>query len=381
MSSAEKVSWKRVLILAGAIIAFTIGSGFATGQEIIQYYTAYGAKGLLVILVFLIAFLYYNFNFAKAGAEQKFEKGNDVYKYFCGKYVGTFCDYYSTLFCYMSFFVMVGGASSTLRQEYGLPAWVGGAILTALAVITVVGGLNSMVDAIGAVGPVIVILCIAIGVITLIRDGGDIGAGLDAIKNASYAGAVNGETIKNAGSNWFISGVSYAGFVLLWFASFTAALGSNNKKKELNYGIVGGTIAVCLAIAVVMFAQISNINTAMVGSSDTFVWNADIPNLILAAKIWKPFSAIFAIIVFAGIYTTAVPLLYNPASRFAKEGTSQFKILTIILGVAGLIVGLFLPFRVLVNIIYVLNGYVGGVLILFMIYKNIRDLMNKKKTK
>lgn len=381
MGSAEKVSWKRVLILAGAIIAFTIGSGFATGQEIIQYYTAYGAKGLLVILVFMIAFLYYNFNFAKAGAEQKFEKGNDVYKYFCGKYVGTFCDYYSTLFCYMSFFVMVGGASSTLRQEYGLPAWVGGVILTALAVITVVGGLNSMVDAIGAVGPVIVVLCIAIGLITLIRDGGDIGAGLDAIQNASYAGASGGETIKNAGSNWFISGVSYAGFVLLWFASFTAALGSNNKKKELNYGIIGGTVAVCLAIGVVMFAQISNINTAMIGSSDTFVWNADIPNLILAAKIWKPFSAIFAIIVFAGIYTTAVPLLYNPASRFAKEGTSQFKILTIILGVAGLIVGLFLPFRVLVNIIYVLNGYVGGVLILFMIYKNIKDLIDKKKTK
>ena len=349
MGSAEKVSWKRVLILAGAIIAFTIGSGFATGQEIIQYYTAYGVKGLLVILVFLVAFLYYNFNFAKAGAEQKFEKGNDVYKHFCGKYVGTFCDYYSTLFCYMSFFVMVGGASSTLHQEYGLPAWVGGVVLTALAVITVVGGLNSMVDAIGAVGPVIVVLCIAIGVITLIRDGGDVGAGLDIIKNAAYEGAANGETIKSAGS------------------------------KELNYGIIGGTVAVCVAIAVVMFAQISNINTPMIGSSDTFVWNADIPNLILAAKIWKPFSAIFAIIVFAGIYTTAVPLLYNPCGRFAKEGTSQFKILTVALGVSGLIVGLFLPFRVLVNIIYVLNGYVGAVLILFMLWKNIKDVFLKKK--
>ena len=147
----EKVNWKRVLILAGAVIAFTIGSGFATGQEIIQYYTAYGMKSILVVLVFAIAFLYYNFNFAKAGAEQKFEKGNDVYKYFCGKYVGTFCDYYSTLFCYMSFFVMVGGAASTLSQEYGLAPWIGAVILTILAIITVVGGLNSLVDAIGVV--------------------------------------------------------------------------------------------------------------------------------------------------------------------------------------------------------------------------------------
>lgn len=124
-NGGEKVSWKRVLILAGAVIAFTIGSGFATGQEIIQYYTAYGVQSLLVILVFAVAFLYYNFNFAKAGAEQKFERGNDVYKYFCGKYVGTFCDYYSTLFCYMSFFVMIGERPlHFIKNTIFLPGWV-----------------------------------------------------------------------------------------------------------------------------------------------------------------------------------------------------------------------------------------------------------------
>ena len=377
MGNSEKVSWKRVLILAGAVIAFTIGSGFATGQEIIQYFTAYGTKSLLVIAVFAVAFLYYNFNFAKAGAEQKFERGNDVYKYFCGKYVGTFCDYYSTIFCYMSFWVMIGGAASTLHQEYGLPQWVGAVILTVLTILTVVGGLNSLVDAIGIVGPIIVVLCIGIGLITCISDGGNIAAGLEVIKEGAYEGAEAGETIKNAGANWLISGLSYAGFVLLWFASFTAALGAKNKKKDLNYGIIGGTVAVCVAIALVSFAQIANINTPMANGA-AYVWNADIPNLILAMEIWKPFSAIFAIVVFAGIYTTAVPLLYNPAARFAKEGTSQFKILTIVLGIIGLIVGLFLPFRELVNVIYVLNGYVGAVLILFMIWKNIKDFRAKR---
>nr|WP_317282031.1 alanine:cation symporter family protein [uncultured Sellimonas sp.] len=374
----EAVNWKRVLILAGAVIAFTIGSGFATGQEIIQYYTAYGVQSILVILVFAVAFLYYNFNFAKAGAEQKFERGNDVYKYFCGKYVGTFCDYYSTVFCYMSFWVMVGGAASTLNQEYNLPTWVGAVVLTVLAIITVVGGLNSLVDAIGVVGPIIVVLCIFIGLVTCIIDGGNIPEGLEVIRTGAYEGAKAGETIKNAGPNWLISGLSYAGFVLLWFASFTAALGSKNKKKDLNYGIVGGTVAVCVAIGLICFAQIANINTILPDGS-AHVWNADIPNLILAMKIWKPFSAIFAIVVFAGIYTTAVPLLYNPAARFAKEGTPKFKMLTIVLGVIGLLVGLFLPFRVLVNIIYVLNGYVGAVLILFMIKKNICDFLAKKK--
>ena len=65
--------------------------------------------------------------------------------------------------------------------------------------------------------------------------------------------------------------------------------------------------------------------------------------------VWKRdcyFASVsYTHLVFAGIYTTAVPLLYNPCGRFAKEGTSQFKILTVALGVIGLIVGLFLPFR------------------------------------
>ncbi len=370
------LNFKRALILAGAIIAFTIGSGFATGQEIVQYYTAYGAQNILVLLVFAVAFLYYNFNFAKAGAEQKFEKGNDIYKFYCGKYIGTFCDYYSTIFCYMSFWVMVGGAASTIRQQYNMPLWVGAVILTVITIATVIGGLNSLVDAIGIVGPIIVVLCIFIGLVTCVRDAKSIGDGLNTIATGSYVGSDAANTIKNAGANWLISGLSYAGFVLLWFASFTSALGAKNTKKDLNYGIWGGTIAVCVAILLVSFAQIANINTEDKG---IYLWNADIPNLILAMKIWKPFSTIFSIVVFAGIYTTAVPLLYNPVVRFSKEGTNNFKILTVALGVLGLIVGLFLPFKVLVNYIYVLNGYVGAVLILFMLWKNFSDIFLKKK--
>ena len=378
MGGNEKVNWKRVLILAGAVIAFTIGSGFATGQEIIQYFTAYGVKGILAVLLFLVIFLYYNINFANAGATERFEKGNDVYKYFCGKYIGTFLDYYSTIFCYMSFWVMVGGSASTLNQQYGLPLWAGGTILAVLAILTVVGGLNSLVDKIGAVGPAIVVLCIAIGLITVIRDGANIPAGLEVIETGAYAGAEAGETMMNAGNTWLISGISYAGFVLLWFASFTAALGSQNSKKDLYHGIVWGAVAVCVAIVLISFAQIANVNTPD-STGTMYVWNADIPNLILAERIWKPFSAIFAIVVFGGIYTTAVPLLYNPAARFAKEGTSQFKMLTIVLGLIGLVVGLFVPFRTLVNYIYVLNGYLGAVLIIFMVVKNVRDLMAKKQ--
>lgn len=375
MGTGTGIDWKRALVLAGAIIALVIGSGFATGQELLQYFSSYGVQGLAVLGVFAVAFIYYNYNFAKVGSEQQYQNGNRVYRYFCGKHLGAFFDYYSTAFCYMSFFVMVGGAASTLHQGFGIPEWVGGLLLTGIVVCITIAGLNKIVDVIGVIGPIKIAFFIVVALVVLVMDWSHISEGLEAIATNNLVGAAEGEGITQAGSNAMVSGLSYAGFVLLWFASFTTLLGANNKRRELNAGIVVATVVICLAIAVISLAQISNINT---GSDGTYVWNAAIPNLILAGKIWPGLTVVYAVVVFVGICATAVPLLYNPVARFAKEGTPRFRALAVVLGMSGLVIGLFVPYRTLVNVVYVLNGYIGAVLILFMLWRNVKDALARR---
>ena len=54
----EKVSFKRVISFGGAFIALIIGSGFATGQELMQYFSAYGKMGALsLVLVFALFYM------------------------------------------------------------------------------------------------------------------------------------------------------------------------------------------------------------------------------------------------------------------------------------------------------------------------------------
>lgn len=55
----QKTDWLNVVKYAGAYIAFIIGSGFATGQEIIQFYTSYGIWGIgsIAISMFLFAWV------------------------------------------------------------------------------------------------------------------------------------------------------------------------------------------------------------------------------------------------------------------------------------------------------------------------------------
>jgi hypothetical protein len=42
----EKTSLRRILTYAGTIVAFLIGSGFATGQEVLQSFSSHGYWGI-----------------------------------------------------------------------------------------------------------------------------------------------------------------------------------------------------------------------------------------------------------------------------------------------------------------------------------------------
>lgn len=359
----QKLRTGKILTFAGAVIAFTIGSGFATGQEILQYFTSYSYKSVLVVLVFMAVFIYTNYSFSKAGADGKFTKGSEVFPYFCGKTVGLIYDVFAVVFCFLSFIVMVSGAAATFNEQYGLPLIVGGLILTVTACATVIFGLNAIVDVLGKVGPAIVIICILIGLVTVVRDGGNIASGAALLASGEVK-------VMQASTNWFFSGCSYAGFCMLWFATFMSELGAKNNLKEVSVGMILGTVAVAVAILLMSFALLANIGA---------VAGTQIPSLVLAGKIHPMLATLFALVIFGGIYTTAVPLLWTSVSRFTVEKSKKFKILTIILSFAGFIISMTLPFNKLVNIVYVLNGYGGILLIFFMLFKDIKSARAGKK--
>ena len=63
----ERISIIRVMKYAGAYIAFEIGSGFATGQEILQFYTSYGTMGIAGAIVSMILFSWAGGSLMKIG--------------------------------------------------------------------------------------------------------------------------------------------------------------------------------------------------------------------------------------------------------------------------------------------------------------------------
>lgn len=360
------ISIASIISLCGACIAFYLGAGFATMQEVMQYEASYGSRFWVVILVAAAIYLYTNISFAVNGNLLRLKRGGDIYKHYCGKHVGAFFDYFSAFFCYVCFIVMCGGANSTMTQQWGLPNGVGAIVLTIIVVGTALFGLKGIVGALGKVGPAIIILVLVVAIGTIISNGSGFAEGAAAIDAGKY------ELAQVGGGNPFAAGASYAGFVILWFATFLAELGAKNRKTEISWGIVISAICIFAAAALCCIALISSIDQIAL---------SDIPALVLAGNISPAFAQVFAVIVFLGIYTTSVPLLWTGVGRIAEEGTPRYRMFIVIAGVLGCAIACFLPYKDLVNVLYGLNGYLGFVLVAFMVVRDIRSRIQAVRSK
>ena len=50
----NKINWKSVFTVMGAVLAFNIGTGFATGQEVMQYFSVFGWWSILTGAAFVV---------------------------------------------------------------------------------------------------------------------------------------------------------------------------------------------------------------------------------------------------------------------------------------------------------------------------------------
>ncbi|MEA4969519.1 MAG: hypothetical protein VB051_03205 [Candidatus Pelethousia sp.] len=364
----DKVSLLRVIIMGGAFIGLLIGSGFTTGQEIMQYFVSYWYWGIAAVVLMFILFVYVGMSFVAVGYEQQFEEPKNIYRYYCGKYVGTFFDYFSAIFLFMSFWVMVAGAGAAVNQQFGWPGWLGGVAMGAITLITLYFGFNKLVDIIGCIGPVVSVLAILLGIAGVMMNP----SGLSVYKE-TLAPLLENKTVLQAGTNWFMSCASYVGFCMMWLAVFMTNMGKTaNSRKEAFGGAIFGALLFSLAVLLLMFGLAANLSE---------VAGAQIPTLIIASKISPVLAVIYAIIVFTEIYTTAGPLLWTPVKRFAPdEKSARYRIVLLVLGVIGIVVGILVPFDRMINIVYVINGYVGFLLLFMMIVTDIRVRILKNHT-
>jgi uncharacterized membrane protein YkvI len=343
------------LKLTGAFVAFLIGSGFATGQEVMQFFVGEGWRGILGALIFLVVGSYTTVSLLLAGQRHGLRNLEDVFHHYLGRTLGTAYTWYMLVVLYSVYVVMLAGAGSVLQQRYGVAVPVGVALMSVAVLATLYFGLRELVNVIGAIGPVLVFLIIVIALVAVVRDPSQIAPG----------GELAPATITlRASDNWWLSGMLYTALQVTGLFGFLPSLGASvTHSRSLVIAGLLGPLLFFLALAVVFLAFLASLP----GIAGTMI-----PMLYVAERSVPWIATIYSLVICAGIFTTAVPLLWIVVARFTTDGSRSYRVLAVALGAVAYVGGMTLPFDRLLNLIYPTIGYSGIVLIACMLAKQIR---------
>ena len=347
----------RVIRLAGAFCAFCIGSGFASGQEVLQFFTSHGLYSFGALAICLVLFMWFGSTIMAAGHRLRLASSSDIFSYYCGPLLGRVFEFVVPLFLFCVFVIMVSGSGAMLEQHFQMPRAVGAGIMAVVATLTVAFGLNRLVQVIGVIGPVIIALSILVGVLGILN--GTVGfEGVEA--------ATAGLNLPKAADNWALSGLLYAAFMVFGSAPFFAAMGTEapTRRDALFGGLTGGFFLI-VAATIMSTGMLCNIAA---------VYDKQLPALAMAGGTSALLGNGFAVILFCGIYTTAAPMLWSVCNRVFQDGTPRFRLCAVVLGILAFFCGM-LPFGTLVGTVYPYTGYLG---LLFMLLVAFGQLVRKK---
>ncbi|EMR06887.1 putative membrane protein [Bhargavaea cecembensis DSE10] len=334
---------KESIRLGAAFAGVVVGAGFASGQEILQFFTSFGLWGVAGGIAAMAVFAFIGMNLASIGSSLKSKSHKEIIYKICGKPIGMFVDAVITFFLFGVAVIMYAGAGSLFEEQFGIPAVVGSLFMVVATMVTVLLNVQKIITVIGAVTPFLVAMIILLAGYSVMT--ADI-SGAEIARLAQEQDA--------AAPHWLLSAFLYVSFNIACSASMLAVMGGTVKDRKtaaLGGAIGGGLLGVLILL----------VNVAMLTKLDA-VGGAAMPTLALAAEISPILANIMAVVLLCMIYNTAVGMLYSFTARVSEAGTKRFKALVVLFGIGGFALS-FVGFVSLVGTLYPITGYLGLVLI------------------
>lgn len=351
MENSKKMGVALAVNTTGAILAYLIGAGFASGQEIMQYFSNWGSiAGVFEIGIIFIVFLTMTYiSVGYIGRTREASNVNELYEVIGGKYIGKLLSFFVWAYNLGCYFFMISGFGNTLNQQFGLPVAAGSAIAVVISVGTALLGLRKMVDIIGKIGPVVVGFSLILGIVSAFRTFPHLAEGVALMQS----GAVE---VNRAGHSILLSGISYTGTCILLPMAYVAHLGHDLRDfryQDTKRIFTAGTVlytGCCIILALNYIGMIEECATAA------------IPNLVLANQFVSGMAIVFSIVIMLSIYSTMCPILWTCASTiWSDEKSVPYRLFIVICGVAVYFITLFVPYETLINYIMTYFGYAGAI--------------------
>ncbi|MFZ5827290.1 MAG: hypothetical protein ACOY94_23575 [Bacillota bacterium] len=327
-----------VFTVAATYVGTVVGAGFATGQEILTFFTHFGQNGVYGVLLATVLLGVLGSMVLRIGHRLRAESHVAVIEEVTGPTVGRLVDWVITFFLFGGAAIMMAGSGAVFAEHWHLNRFLGTLVMAILAGGTVAMGLRGVVASISAVAPILVVM------VLVVSTGSILVSGISPADLAWY------RPDEAATTFWPVSALLYVSYNLLISIAVLGPLGREAKSERvLHYGGLIGGFVLGLGALFINLAVLAGLP-----ESATY----EVPMLHLARQFPPWLQTSYSIVLWAEVYTTAVASLFGLAIRLTKPESPRYGQFVVGATVLALVASQF-GFSQLVGFLFPAVGWVG----------------------
>lgn len=332
--------FKNIIKVASIYIATIIGAGFASGQEIVQFFSIYYEGGFYGIIFAGIMFSLIGYVVLDRVYRDRIRSYDEFIFPAYGWLAGWVIEIVVTIFMFCLFCIMIAGSSRIITENLGIPQEYSALIMCFICMVFILTSIKGIVVLSTVVTPVLItgILLAGLYIITF--------------RDASVFSFI--KSFKSIAGTWIFSSLLYVSYNSLMSIVVMSSLLPYLKTKRTGRigGLLGGML-LCLVAFV--------LNTALLFYNPV-IFKEELPVLGILGKFSSLLSIVYAIILWLAMLLSSVTSGFCFIDRVSSKLHISRYILTTIMCAVAIPISM-LGFSNLIAAIYPVFGYVG----LFMV--------------
>jgi uncharacterized membrane protein YkvI len=346
--------FKNIFKVASVYAGTILGAGFASGQEIKQFFVIYGYQSIYGIILSGILFALIGTVVLNKIYCYRIHSYHQYITPLIGQKLERMVEWVVCLFMLSSYCVMVAGSGAIFHEEFSWRVEMGILAMSMLCLIVFLNDIKGVVTVNSILTPIMLIGIAFLGGYILI------------FKDTAVMSLIN--VARQATYNWLSSSLIYVSYnTLTLIVIMTALLPLLTRRRVAVLGGLFGGISLGL-IAFILWAVM------LMFYSDIFSY--EIPFLYIVMKKGKVMELIYIFILFCAMFTTAVANGYGFLNRVVQWTGMNKTVCTIIFCALAIPLAQ-LGFSNLVKNLYTLFGYLGMFMVIIILLDGIKELLRR----
>lgn len=347
----------KIFQVAVVFIGTIVGAGLASGKEITNFFTSYGPKSFIGIIICGALYISMGIIISKISLLYKLNSYSEVMKVISPNIFGKLTGVITTLYFISSAAIILAGSGALIHQFFGIPKIVGTLIMLCISLFFLLRGTDGLIEVNSFIVPGLIIT-ITIVTILYITFANDV-MSLDSLVNSPA---------KKEGIG--ISTILYSGYNILCSSGVLVPLSTEMKKsRTMIIGIIlGATGLTLLCIAI----------NSLLLVNQPYIYEYEIPLLFIAQRFGPIVQAVLSMIILLEMFSTEVSDVYSISKTLEQSFNIKFNKGVFIVLIVALPISQ-LGFGKLISTLYPLFGCLSLVFItqcIVFYFKHRKEMIN-----